>query len=114
MIKVSALKTQGTIVRETIAPFITIDEKGEETTEQITVRYYSFSTAEGRAVNQKLDELGDSRTWADSLFPMLESLPDFVDDKEKPVKITLEFLESLNAINQQAIFKAIKEDASPK
>lgn len=113
MIKVSGLKNQGKIVRETIAPFI-INEGGEETVEQIVVRYNSFSINEGRAFRRAIEDIGDEATWADTLLPMLDSLPDFVDDKNKPVKITKEFLEGLNSLNLQAILKAIKEDASPK
>lgn len=113
MIKVSGLKNQGKIVRETMCPFI-INDGGEETTEQIIVRYYSFSIAEGRAFRQSIEALGDEVTWADNLLPMLESLPDFVDDKGKPVKITREFLEGLNTLNLRAMLKAIGEDASPK
>jgi len=113
MIKVSGLKNQNKIVRETVAPFIHF-EKGEEITEQITVRYYAFSIAEGRQFRQQIEDIGDDATWADHLLPMLDSLPDMVDDKNKPVRITKEFLESLNSLNLQAILKAIKEDASPK
>lgn len=114
MIKVSGLKNQGKIVRETMAPFIDVDDKGEEATEQIIVRYFTFSTAEGRAFRREIEDLGNEATLADTIFPMLHSLPDFVDDKDKPVKLTKEFIESINSVNQQAILKAIKEDASPK
>ena len=114
MIKVSGLKNQGKIVRETTAPFIDVDEKGEETTEQIVVRYFAFSISEGRAFRREIEDLGDEATLGDTIFPMLHSLPDFVDDKDKPVKLTKEFLDSLNSINLQAILKAIREDASPK
>jgi len=114
MIKVSGLKNQGKIVRETMAPFIDVDDKGEETTEQIIVRYFTFSTAAGREFRHEIEALGDEATLADSIFPMLHSLPDFVDDKDKPIKLTKEFIEGLNSVNQQAILKAIREDASPK
>jgi hypothetical protein len=114
MIPVSGLKNQNRIVRETTAPFITVDKKGEETTEQITVRYFSFSISEGRQFLKGIEELGSNATLVDHLFPMLDGLPDFCDDAETPVKITKEFLEGLNTINIQAILKSIREDASPK
>lgn len=114
MIKVSSLAaSQQRLVRETTAPFILV-EKGEERIEQIAVRYYAFSIAEGRAYREGLAKLGDMVLFSDLLLPMLESLPDFVDEKDKPVKITREFLEGLNSINLQAIHTAVGEDLVPK
>lgn len=108
MIKVSNLRhSQSRIVRETSAPFIhNVD--GEEITEQIRVRYFSLSVAEAKEFRDKVREKDDLYL-SDILLPVIESLPDFVDDEERPIKITAEVLESLNSINLRALQQAIEE-----
>ena len=114
MIKLSELNSsQGRIVRETTAPILIV-EKGEERTETIRVRYYSLSIKEGKEYRKKLEEGGGESYWSDLLFPIVAGLPDIVDGKGKPVKVTLDVLESLNSLNLQAIHKAIQEDLRPK
>ena len=112
MIKIS--KAQGRVVRETTCPFLIVtDEK--EVIEMIRVRYFSLSIKEMREFGRKVESNGDSMYMSDLLLPLIESLPDIVDDDEKPVTVTLELLDSLNAINVRALHKAIQDDiAGPK
>lgn len=109
MIKVSTLKNQKALVRETTAPFSYI-EKGAEKTEEIRVRYYALAISESKAYVERINKLGKAALWTDLLEPLIESLPDFVDATEKPVKVTKEFLSNFNTINLQAIHRAIEED----
>jgi hypothetical protein len=116
MIKLSSLNgKQGRIVRETTAPFVMVID-GEQKTEQVRVRYYSLSTKESRDQAKEAEKNSDGVTyWSDILFPVLESLPDIVDDKTGlPVTITKKLLENINGMNLRAIFQAIQEDAIPK
>lgn len=117
MIKVSDLtENQGRFVRETTAPFIIVED-GVERTETIRVRYYSRSIKESRALQNALttkEKSGGSLYMSEILLPVLAELPDFVDDKGKPAKITAEFLEQINALNLNGIHKAIAEDLAPK
>lgn len=111
MIKVSGLKqSQGRIVRETTCPFITVED-GEEHKQEIRIEYFALSIAESA---QHRQTMGDDTTWNELLAPLIKSLPDFVDEKDKPVKITKEFLAEFNTLNLQAMFQAITRDLSPK
>lgn len=111
MIKISQLKNQKALVRETTAPF-TLIEKGVEKSIPVKIRYWAFSIAESDAYLAKLKKLGNKATWVDILVPLLESIPDLVDNNEQPVTITREFLSSLNTVNLQAIHSAISEDVN--
>lgn len=114
MFKAKDLKArQGRLIRETTADFVVV-ERGEERTETIRVKYFMLSIAEGASHRAKIAALGDGVLWSDLLVPLVAELPDFVDEKNKPVKVTKEFLEDLNTINLQAIFYAIQQDITPK
>lgn len=108
MIKLSELN-QVRIVRETKAPFLNNDESQE-----IRVRYFALSLAEGRKYQADIAAKGNNANWADILLPLVESLPDICDSKGKPVAMTAKFLESLNTVNLRAIHAAIGEDLAPK
>lgn len=113
MIKFSTLKsTQERMVRETTAPFI-IREKGAEKTETIRVRYFSLTVRESREFRAAFDDREDMYL-SDILAPVIESLPDFVDDKDQPIEITAAALEDFNAINLRAIQEAIHKDLTGK
>lgn len=105
------------IIRRCTAPFEIVNDKGETETHQITVEYYSLSTSKIKEMRESVDKRikdGDPLWYSDLLSERLHALPDLVDGKNKPYKITLAFLESLDAGNVEAIVKAIDEDGRPK
>ena len=109
------------LVRETTAPYEYTDEKGELKVEQIRVRYYSLSVAEMREktarIEQMIAEAVDKKepVWLSDVLPLtLESLPDLLDQKGKPIAITADSLAKLNRHNLDAIQTAISEDLNPK
>lgn len=111
-------KATGKIVRETTADFITMD--GDEMkTEKIRVRYHDLSTKQLKerkaAFDAKFADDPGAVIWnSEDLIDRLHSLPDIVDDNEKPVEITLEFLDSLEVKNLNSIKAAIESDLNPK
>lgn len=116
MIKLSTLNSnQGRIVRECMAPFVTV-EGGDEHVEQIRVKYVSRSIEESQTLRAeaKAKEENEDLYLSDLLLPMLDSLPDFVDDKDRPVKLTLDVLRKFNSINLRAILHAINTDVAGK
>jgi hypothetical protein len=118
MIKVKDLKeNQGRFVRETTAPFVIVED-GEQRTETIRVRYYSRAVKESRAIQAGLaakeKAAGGSLYMSEILLTVLAELPDFVDEKNKPAKVTAELLDSINSVNLNAIQQAIAEDLVPK
>lgn len=86
--------------------------------DSIRVRYFSPSTEDlekQRAEYQKMNDDGKiDFPLASVIFPQIHSLPDLVDDKDKPIKITLEFLKKQTIVNLDAIREAINEHVSPK
>lgn len=114
MIKLSQLKeNQGRVVRETTAPFVTIDDDGAaEPAGDIHFEYYSFSTTEAKKYQ---DSIAKATYLSEILSPLLVA---FIgeDDEGNQVRVpaTIEMIEGMNAINLHAILKAIREDASPK
>ena len=126
MIKVTATSQRN--IRETTAPFEYTDEAGELKTEQIRVRYYSQTVAELKQLrsdalakfnqaNKKGAKIDESEfPWvSNQLAKRLESLPDIAgEDGETPMKITVENLDMIAAVNLRAIEKAIEDDLAPK
>lgn len=114
MIKLSALKeNQGRVVRETTAPFVTIDAEGNaEPAGEVTFEYYSLSTTEAKKYQ---DSIAKATYLSEVLSPILVAFKG-VDDDGKPVRVpaTVEMIEGMNAVNLHAILKAIREDATPK
>jgi hypothetical protein len=104
------------VVRETTASFEYMD--GEEVkVEQIRVRYFSPTVAEVRSTSSEISakrKEGETVWLSETLSKQIESLPDLVDDKDKPIKITAEFLETLPVVNLTAINDAIDRDLAPK
>lgn len=114
MIKFSQITTgqRSRLIRETTAPFI-INDKAGERTETIRVRYYSLSIKESKEFTKELARK-DNLYVSDLLLPIIAELPDIVDDKGKPMKITQDVLDSLNTLNLRAIQKAIETDLAGK
>lgn len=111
------LKKDNRTVRETSADYQYNDpETNEVKTETIRVLYYSPTTAQTKEIQaeiqKRLDDKKGRVAWyiSDSLVRLLHSLPDIVDDNEKPHAITIEFLDSLDAVNLESIQDAINED----
>lgn len=113
------LKTDRRTIRETTADFEYTDENGETQTEQIRVRYYSPTIKEQKEWFEHVDAVRknspDTIVWqSEELARRVESLPDLVDAKGNAYKITVEFLEALDAKNLEAIDAAIRADLRPK
>lgn len=111
------LKKDQRTIRETSSEFQFNDpETGELKTETIRVLYSSPTTAQTKEtqaeIQKRIDDKKNRVGWyySDSLIRLLHSLPDLVDENEKPHKITLEFLDSLDAINLERILDAINKD----
>lgn len=105
-------------VRECEAPFEYFD-KGELKTEQIRVRYYSFTWGEIQSRHAELAALAkdnpDHTIWPhETLVDRIESLPDLKTADSKPFKITAKNLGNLDTKNLEAIKKAIDEDFAGK
>lgn len=108
-------------VRETTAPF-EYTQDGELIVENIRVRYFSFTLADLKKMRSdalakaEAAEKGDGDIqWMSSvLVQKLESLPDIVDGKGKPIAITEAHLDKFSAVNLLAINRAIDEDLYPK
>jgi hypothetical protein len=111
-------------VRETTAAYEYPDPKtGELVVEQIRVRYFSMTVAEikklrsdafAKAAAAEKDPEAAEFPWLSSvLVNKLESLPDIVDGKNKPIAITVANLDKITAVNLQAINQAIEEDLVP-
>jgi hypothetical protein len=118
------IKIQGRqrTVRETSAEF-EYEVDGEIKKEPIRVKYYSPTVAELRELEKDIkaklkerSETDESGTYylTEALVKRIHSLPDLVDGKGKPHKITLEFIESLDNKNLERIRDAINEDLNPK
>jgi hypothetical protein len=103
-------------VRQTEADFEFNDGDGQLQTEKIRVLYYSPTTQETKEIEEEMRKRQGDKSkliaWyhTDTLIRRLHSLPDLVDDNEKPHKITLEFLDSLSGKNIEAINDAITDD----
>jgi hypothetical protein len=115
MIKIDAGER---IVRETTAPFEHMQD-GEVATSEIRVRYFSPTTQDiieqrNEEKARKAEDETASYWLSEALVRRLESLPDLVDGKGKPVKITLEFLNSIAIKNLPAIQDAIAKDIEGK
>ena len=114
----------GRTVRETVAPFEYTDPKtGKIVTEDIRVRYYSFTVAELKQMRaeafaqQKAIREGDEGKvqWLSGvLVGKLAELPDILDAKNKPIAITEANLDKISVVNLTAISHAIDRDLDPK
>ncbi|MEO8650604.1 MAG: hypothetical protein ABI539_15685 [Acidobacteriota bacterium] len=104
-------------VRETSASFEYTDDKGVLQTETIRVLYKSPTVADIKRATDlvKAKRKSDTPYWlSEELADQLDSLPDLVDDKGKPFKITEELLSSFSLKNLKAIAEAIEGDLNPK
>lgn len=100
-------------VREITVKF----EANDGSIEDVRVRYFSPTVAETRRQvenNEARRSAGETVWLSDSLANAVESIPDLVDGKGKPHKITPDFLESISIANLMAIDAAIREDLVPK
>lgn len=121
------------LVRETTALYEYTDEKtGEQKTEDVRVRYYSFSIYESQKMLEQLQAIFDAAVkkkglvWDEqALLFSLDSLPDIEDAKGNPIKSAFdndgspapewrETFESISIVNLRAIKKAIEVDLLPK
>lgn len=110
MIPVAANKTP--IIRETKAKYSHV-VNGEIVTEDIRVRYRSLSVKALKEQKTLINDKKDDAYISDMVFAVVEELPDFVDEKEKPITLTLEFFEEMNLDNLKAIKEAIDGDVNP-
>lgn len=115
-------------VRETTANFEHRNGNDEISSTEIRVQFYSYTTARLKelrsSVKAKLDA-GETLWHSDSLADQLHGLPDLVDENEKPIFIphggnekkrvaAVEFLDSLDIKNIDAIRAAIDNALAPK
>mgnify|MGYP003594762879 CR=1 FL=1 len=115
MIKIDAKKRT---IRETTCPFH-YSENGELKSEEIRVRYYSFTWNEIQAEHARIAELIKNDPLAtvwpnETLAERIAELPDLQDAKGKPFVISAKTLGDLDTKNLDAIKKAIDEDLSGK
>jgi hypothetical protein len=110
------------VFRETTCSYEYV-EGGEPKVEQIRVQYYPWTVRELKdyraeaAKKQKSIKDGDDAAigWvSEMLARRLHALPDLLDGRGKPVKISVEFLESLTFPQLGAINQAIEDDVAPK
>lgn len=108
------------IIRRTTAPFEFVNGDGELETREITVEYYSLSTkhvkdATAAALKKLKENPGETQWFSEIYVERIHALPDLLDPKtKKAYKITIDFLDSLDLRNLDAIRKAIEEDVRPK
>jgi hypothetical protein len=107
------------IIRTCTAPFEFVNDAGELEVRDITVEYYSISTKKLKELREasakRLKDDPDQPQWfSELLFERLHALPDLVDKKKKPYKITVDFLDTFDLKNLEAIRQAIEEDGRPK
>lgn len=111
--------TEKVIIRSCTAPFEVSNGEGGIEVREITVEYYSLSTRRLKqmreAVAKRIKDNPDEPLWhSTALAERIHSLPDLLDKKNKPHKITVEFLDTLDVRNLEAIREAIEEDLRPK
>lgn len=107
------------IIRTCVAPFTLMNDEGKIETRDITVEYYSLSTKrlkEMREAQEKLLKDNPTATlWhSTTMIELIHSLPELLDAKNRPHRITIEFLDSLDVRNLDSIRRAIEEDGRPK
>lgn len=104
-------------IRECKAPY-QFTEKGELKTEEIRVQYYSLKIKELKDYFAEIEaKAKDAETivWlSETLAKRIHALPDILDDKDKPIAITIENLDKIDIPNLEAIKKAIDEDVKGK
>lgn len=113
------LKKDSRTVRETTCDFEYTDENGELKVATIRVRYYSPTTKQSKEEQEALKKLREedpNAIWwvTNTLAKRLHSLPDIRDEKGNEIPISVEFLDSLDFKNIEAINQAIIEDLRPK
>lgn len=119
------LSKLGRTVRETTAPFEYNDPAtGELKTEDIRVRYFSQTIAELKKMREDIitkaklaeaDPADAEIPWlSGQLSNRLESLPDILDAKGKPIEISIVNLDQITALNLRSISEAIEADAVPR
>lgn len=101
------------IVRETKAKY-THQVGGEIRTEEIRVRYRSLSIKALKEQKQLIADKKDDAYISDTVFAVVDELPDFVGEDNKPIELTLEFFEEMSIDNLKAIKDAIDGDVNPK
>lgn len=118
MIKIPVSKIQFSITREVFADIFWI-ENGEKKTATISIFYFPLTVAAD--IERKKQEKSDVKIndkgmmqYADFCASRIESIPAFVDEEEKPVKLTQEFFENLQLENLTSIYEAVINDIRPK
>lgn len=89
---------------------------GEElTVSDVRVFYASPTIADLERSKATMEETGDALAWmAEDLAGRVTSMPDIVDAKNMPVKITTTFFKTMSVRNLQAIQEGINVDLYPK
>lgn len=115
MIKVENAKRP--TVREAKSQFTYTNDNGDLVAEEIRVRYFSVSISQlkkAAEAEKQATKKGETPWISSVLAQQIESLPDIVDDKGKPVEVTEELLEGWDIDNLIAMLKAIRGDTDPK
>jgi hypothetical protein len=104
-------------IRETTAKWFH-EENGEAMVSDVRVLFYAPTVKEIRdrqaAIAAKADA-GEVSWLSDDLLVSLAGLPDIIDSKtKKPVKITREFVESVDLANLRSVQEAISAALVPK
>lgn len=116
MIKINSSSAR--IVRETTAPFEYIED-GEIKNVDIRVRYFGARVADIKKLRREIEERAktdpNAIIWlSEEVHLRIESLPDLIGDDGLPVAVSVDFLESLDIKNLQAIKNAIQAADNPK
>ncbi len=81
---------------------------------KLSIEYLDSLKEPWTEIVNRRSSVDDTIYYSETLAERLESLPDLVGKDKKPVKISVEFLDTLDIRNLEAIAKAIEEDIRPK
>jgi hypothetical protein len=103
----------------TVSAKIFYFENGEKITTTVAVNYFPMTVA---AENQRQKASKESFVpdkdgnvgYVDVLAARVESIPEFVDEKNDPVICDKAFFSSLHIENVNSIFQAVNSDMNPK
>jgi uncharacterized protein (DUF342 family) len=87
------------------------DDEGNRHTEATRVIYRALSVRRMRELAEKTEVT--KKEFSEQLAEMVVSLPDVVDEADKPYPINSEFFESLSLDNLKAISEGISNDIAP-
>lgn len=79
---------------------------------EIEIEYFSDTLANYKERFKDLN--AEDADFAVALSRRIKSLPNVLDDNDKPIEVTPEYLSTLHPQNMKRIFDAIQEDLNPQ